>query len=88
MGFLVVTFLFTSFDGYENFLYYTSGAYAWPKSNSQPPYALYPPTSTQAITWYNAQSTTASDYDINNQNNLAYVVPEYIILPSGISNFF
>jgi len=68
----------TSFDGYEYFLYYTSGAYAWPKTNAQPPYNLYSPTSTQATNWYATQSAIAIEYDANNQNNLDYVIPEYI----------
>jgi len=70
--------IISSFDGYENFLYYTSGAYAWPKSNTEAPYVLYPPTSTQATTWYNNQIDVAISYDSNNQNNLDYVVPAYL----------
>lgn len=77
----------TSFDGYEYFLYYTSGAYAWPKSNTQAPYVLYPPTSAPAISWYNSQAATASEYDDNNQNNLEYVVPEYIRDNSSNTNY-
>ena len=77
----------TSFDGYEYFLYYTSGSYAWPKSNNQAPYILYPPTSTQAINWYATQSAIAIEYDENNQNNLEYVVPEYIRYNSSNTNY-
>jgi hypothetical protein len=77
----------TSFDGYEYFLYYTSGSYAWPKSNAQAPYTLYPPTSTQAINWYATQSAVAVEYDENNQNNLEYVVPEYIRFNSSNTNY-
>jgi hypothetical protein len=79
--------IIASFDGYENFLYYTSGTYAWPKLNTQAPYVLYSPTSSQATTWYNSQSTTASAYDSNNQNNLDYVVPEYIRFNSSNTNY-
>ena len=77
----------SSFDGYENFLYYTSGTYAWPKSNAVAPYVLYPPTSTQAINWYVTQSSTASLYDSNNQNNLDYVVPEYLRSDPSNTNY-
>jgi hypothetical protein len=77
----------SSFDGYENFLYYTSGAYAWPKSNTEAPYVLYPPTSTQATNWYVTQSSTASLYDLNNQNNLDYVVPEYLRSDPSNTNY-
>jgi hypothetical protein len=79
--------IITSFDGYENFLYYTSGAYAWPKSNTTAPYALYPPTSTSASNWYASQSATASTYDLNNQNNLDYVVPAYLRDNSDNTNY-
>jgi len=79
--------IISSFDGYENFLYYTSGAYAWPKSNTQAPYVLYPPTSTQAINWYATQSATASLYDLNNQNNLDYIVPEYLRSDPSNTNY-
>jgi hypothetical protein len=77
----------SSFDGYENFLYYTSGTYAWPKSNAVAPYVLYPPTSTQVTNWYATQSATASLYDLNNQNNLDYVVPEYIRYNTSNTNY-
>jgi len=68
----------SSFDGYEYFLYYTSGTYAWPKTNTEAPYILYPPTSTQATNWYLTQSDAAIEYDLNNQNNLDYIVPSYL----------
>jgi hypothetical protein len=29
--------IITNFDGYEYYLYYTSGSYAWPKTTTQPP---------------------------------------------------
>jgi len=77
----------TSFDGYEYFLYYTSGSYAWPKTNSQPPYNLYSPTSIQATNWYATQSAIAVEYDDNNQNNLDYVVPEYIRFNSSNTQY-
>jgi hypothetical protein len=79
--------IIASFDGYENFLYYTSGTYAWPKSNTTAPYVLYPPTSSQATTWYNNQSATSSEYDENNQNNLDYVVPEYLRYNPSNTNY-
>lgn len=79
--------IIASFDGYENFLYYTSGTYAWPKSNTSAPYILYPPTSIQATTWYNNQSEVASLYDSNNQNNLDYVVPEYLRYNPSNTNY-
>ena len=39
------------FDGYERFLYFESGTYSWPKSNSNKPYSQHLITSTEALTW-------------------------------------
>jgi hypothetical protein len=78
----------TKFDGYETYLYYTSESSAWPKSNSNKPYTLYSSTSNEVETWlgsydydspvYGGQLYSASVYDLENQDNLSYVVPEYI----------
>jgi len=76
-----------SFDGYEYFLYYDSSSYTWPKSNSTPPYTLYSTGSSQAINWYTTQSISASIYDQNNQNNLIYVVPEFIRSDNDNTNY-
>lgn len=67
-----------SFDGYEQYLYYESGAYAWPKQNSTKPYINYSVSSSAAITWYSGSHSTASLYDDNNQNYLLYTLPGYI----------
>lgn len=81
-----------NFDGYEYYLYFNSESAAWPKSNSVKPYTLYSVNSTEVINWlgsdddnsllYGGQLATASLYDLENQNNLAYVVPEYISMDS------
>jgi hypothetical protein len=76
-----------SFDGYEYFLYYESSSYTWPKTNSTPPYILYSTGSPQAINWYTTQSISASTYDQNNQNNLIYVVPEFIRSDNDNTNY-
>lgn len=78
----------SNFDGYETFLYYESQSAAWPKSGATKPYPLYSSTSTEVINWlgsddassvlYGGQLYTASAYDLENQNNLTYTVPEYI----------
>ena len=67
-----------SFDGYEQYLYYSSGSYTWPKQNSTKPYINYSVTSSQAINWYSSSYTSASLYDDNNQNYLLYTLPGYI----------
>jgi len=78
-----ITDLIKNFDGYENFLYYTSGTYAYPKSNSTPPYILQSTGSAGVLTWLgNASSTgilySALLYDEQNQNYLYNTVPKYL----------
>jgi hypothetical protein len=80
--------IITNFDGYEYYLYYETGSYAWPKTNNQKPYILANSTSSQVLTWigttnYNSQYyggliLSASEYDNNNKDNLLYVIPEYL----------
>jgi hypothetical protein len=80
--------IISNFDGYETYLYYESSSAAWPKSNSSKPYSLYGSTSTEVVNWlgsddyndplYGGQLYSASSYDLENQNNLVYTVPEYI----------
>ena len=79
------------FDGYEHFLYFTTGSnnYTWPKSNPYTPYNLYSITSSQAITWlgsekdsyndYGGQLLSASLYDRENPHNLNKLIPEHIL---------
>ena len=80
--------IITNFDGYEYYLYYTSGSYAWPKTTSQPPYALAKTGSNAVLNWfgsategnpyYGGISLSASIFDNLNQNNLYYTIPEYL----------
>jgi hypothetical protein len=79
-----------NFDGYEFYLYYTSESTSWPKSGAVKPYPLYNSTSNQVVNWlgsdnassnlYGGQLYTASAYDLENQDNLYYTIPEYITL--------
>jgi hypothetical protein len=83
-----ITDLIKGFDGYENFLYYTSGAYAYPKSNSTPPYTLHSTGSNDVLTWlgstnessnvYGGILLSASTFDNQNQDYLYNSVPKYI----------
>tara|TARA_R110001599_G_scaffold69201_5_gene194820 strand:- start:1875 stop:5870 length:3996 start_codon:yes stop_codon:yes gene_type:complete len=77
-------------EGYEHFLYFTSGSYyTWPKSNSSPPYELYSITSSQVTTWlgdekdtytgYGGQLLSASLYDRENPYNLKKLIPSHIL---------
>ena len=78
-----------NFDNYEYFLYYNSGSkYSYPKSNTAPPYILYPTGSTQTLNWigsadpnsafYGGQALSASNFDNDNNNNLFYSIPDYL----------
>lgn len=67
-----------SFDGWENYLYFESSSYSWPKQNSTKPYSNYSITSSQAQIWYSGNYNSASLYDDNNQNYLLYTLPGYI----------
>ena len=80
--------IITNFDGYDYYLYYTSGSWAWPKTTSQPPYSLAASTSPEVLTWFGSDNEynqyyggiilSASNFDNNNQNNLYYAIPEYL----------
>lgn len=66
-------------DDWERYMYYESGAYAWPKSDSSKPYTLYPITSSEATSWFNTQIENAEDFDGFNPYILRNTVPQYII---------
>ena len=80
--------IITNFDGYEYFLYYETGSYAWPKTTNQKPYTLATSNSPQVLSWigstnynspyYGGLLLSASEYDNNNKDNLLYVIPEYL----------
>jgi hypothetical protein len=81
--------IITNFDGYEYYLYYNSSSYAWPKTTSQPPYALASTGSNAVLTWFGSSdennityyggiSLSASIFDNLNPNNLYYSIPEYL----------
>ena len=76
-------------DGYEQFLYFTSGAYAWPKQNQLKPYTLYSVSSSEAKTWfgeersnysyYGGQILSASLFDKQNEYSLNRLIPTHIV---------
>jgi hypothetical protein len=80
--------IITNFDGYDYYLYYSSGSYAWPKTTSQPPYLLNTTTSPAVLTWFGSDDETspyyggiilsASRFDESNKDYLFYVIPEYL----------
>ena len=84
-----ITNIIENFDGYDNFLYYTSGSdYTWPKSNTSPPYVLETTGSTSLINWYGQKITpnsaptgvlgSASLYDENNSDRLVNTLPSFV----------
>ena len=70
--------LITNFDGYDYYLYFDSSSQSWPKSNSTQPYTLYSTGSSQVLSWYNTQLTSASFYDEQNANYIYNIYPQYI----------
>jgi len=88
--------LITNFDGFENYLYFTSGSLTssaqygitpFPKTSNARPYILFPSTSSQGYTWYNATTSSAYDYDANNVNYFKYSVPSYVIDDTDNANY-
>jgi hypothetical protein len=71
--------IITEFDGYENYLYFESGSYSWPKSGSLKPFELLSTGSAATINWYDNALLSASIYDRNNVNNLKYSIPSYLV---------
>jgi hypothetical protein len=68
----------SKFDGYENYLYFESSSYTWPKSGSLKPYSLLSTGSATVNTWYNALTGSTQDYDSENYNNLEYAIPVFL----------
>ena len=68
-----------NFDGYEYFLYFNSGSdYSYPKSNTEPPFVLYPTGSSEVLTWVSSSAASASAYDDDNKDWLYFSIPEYL----------
>jgi hypothetical protein len=68
----------SKFDGFENYLYFESSSYTWPKSNNNKPYTLLSTGSAASITWYNNYTGSAELYDNDNLDRLYNVIPNYI----------
>jgi len=68
----------SQFDGYEYYLYFESSSYAWPKSGSLKPFSLLSTGSATVVSWYNALTGSAEDYDEINYDNLEYAIPAFI----------
>ena len=77
-----------NFDGYEYFLYYSTGSSSYPKTGSFFPFTLLDTTDPTVVQWlgsddesspnYGGILLSASFYDNKNQNYLYYTIPEFI----------
>ena len=68
-----------NFDGYEYFLYFNSGSdWSYPKSNTEPPFNLYPTDNTEVQSWITSSAASSSAYDVENKDWLYYSIPEYL----------
>lgn len=72
-----------NFDGFENYMYFESSSYAWPKTNNVKPYTLLSTSSLVTKNWYNLYTGSAELYDENNLDHLYNVIPEYIKFDSA-----
>jgi hypothetical protein len=80
--------IITNFDGWDYYLYYSSGSWAYPKLNTEPPYQLASTTSNTVLTWlgstnesnslYGGIILSASLFDNQNKDNLLFSIPEYL----------
>jgi len=70
--------IITNFDGYEYYLYYESGSYAWPKTNSTAPYINYSTSNVVSINWLSSQISSASFFDSENNDALVNAIPTYL----------
>lgn len=92
-----ITDVIKNFDGYENYLYYTSGALSYPKSNANQPYLLQSTGSTEVLNWlgskdeatseYGGRIFSASQYDNENQDSLINTIPDYLRNDSDNSGY-
>jgi hypothetical protein len=72
-----------NFDGFENYMYFESSSYTWPKTNNVKPYTLLSTSSLITKNWYNSYTGSAELYDENNLDHLYNVIPEYIKFDSA-----
>jgi hypothetical protein len=81
--------IISKFDGYEKFLYFTSGSSkTWPKQTITKPYVLYSTGSSEVLGWIGSfdpitfngsgELYSSSLYDRENQNNLINTIPSYL----------
>ncbi len=67
-----------NFDHYDRYLYFESGSNAWPKTTTTRPYVNQRSNTNEAITYFNNQITSASNYDVQNFDILINTIPTFI----------
>lgn len=67
-----------NFDHYDRYLYYESGSYAWPKSNSTAPFLNQRSSTSTSLTFFNKQIVSASNFDVTNYDVLTNTIPSYL----------
>jgi hypothetical protein len=78
-----------NFDGYEYYQYYSSGSSdIYPKTNSTPPYILASTGSASSVSWLSTQSTSGSEYDIENFDRLVNNLPSFVKDDNTNASFF
>jgi hypothetical protein len=73
-----ITNIIKNFDGFEYYLYYSSGSNTYPKSTSTPPYSLVSIYDPIVENWYYDFIESASIYDANNKDYLLNTIPTYL----------
>jgi len=68
-----------NFDGYERYLYFESGTYAWPKITTTKPYTLAGTNRLASVNWFNTNVEDASNFDDQNPYILRNTLPQYIM---------
>ena len=81
-----ITNIIENFDGFEYYLYYSSGSFGnnnypqpFPKSNNITPYALVSTGSANGLTWLASASLSGSLYDEFNTDFLSHTIPDYLL---------
>lgn len=70
--------ILSTFDQYEQYLYFDSGSGSWPKSNTSKPYQLYARNSPIVQTWLTGSIDVLEIYDNGNTSRLINTVPNYL----------
>jgi hypothetical protein len=78
-----ITEILKGWDGFETWLYKSTNALAYPKTQTTAPnglitYVLKATTNNDAVAWYESLVAYAAQYDKNNPNYLVNNIPEFI----------